>query len=396
MNKHLQFEKNYRTINCIVAKCMRITFVFVMIIMVFAIIGGFKFDQQAVIICFGLSGVLLLVPTLLVNVLELNHSSIKYVIVTCTVLVVGFICAFMSNIMIAIVLFPLLIASLYYNRSLVLYVTLANSLTILIAAILNVYVGLADKMRAESIHVALTEVASPTVVIIIGMSAIAFYIVDRNASMIEDTIEYSENLIKGQEELIYAFAEISENKSKNTGEHIRRVSDYMRILSLGSGFTVEYTEKLATASMMHDIGKIMIPEYIIDKPGKLTEEEYAIMKSHTLYGEALLMKAPGDIMQIARTIAAQHHERWDGSGYMGLEGDQIAYISRLMAVADVFDALTSDRHYKVGWSVEDTYTEIVRLSGTQFDPDVVKIFIDHFQEFKRVLDDNPDKTLVEN
>ena len=170
----------------------------------------------------------------------------------------------------------------------------------------------------------------------------------------------------------------------------------MRILSLGSGFTVEYTEKLATASMMHDIGKIMIPEYIIDKPGKLTEEEYAIMKSHTLYGEALLMKAPGDIMQIARTIAAQHHERWDGSGYMGLEGDQIAYISRLMAVADVFDALTSDRHYKVGWSVEDTYTEIVRLSGTQFDPDVVKIFIDHFQEFKRVLDDNPDKTLVEN
>ena len=136
MNKHLQFEKNYRTINCIVAKCMRITFVFVMIIMVFAIIGGFKFDQQAVIICFGLSGVLLLVPTLLVNVLELNHSSIKYVIVTCTVLVVGFICAFMSNIMIAIVLFPLLIASLYYNRSLVLYVTLANSLTILIAAIL--------------------------------------------------------------------------------------------------------------------------------------------------------------------------------------------------------------------------------------------------------------------
>ena len=141
---------------------------------------------------------------------------------------------------------------------------------------------------------------------------------------------------------------------------------------------------------MHDIGKLMIPEEILDKPDKLTDEEYAIMKNHVLYGEALLAKCPGDIMKIAKTIALEHHERWDGSGYLGMKGEDISYISRLMAVCDVFDALTSQRYYKEGWSLEDTYNEIVRQSGTQFDPDVVKLFIDNFDKFKQILKSMPD------
>ena len=190
--------------------------------------------------------------------------------------------------------------------------------------------------------------------------------------------------------MIYAFAEISESKSKVTGDHIRRVAEYMRVLGEASGFTTDYVDKLSVAAMMHDIGKLMIPEEILDKPDKLTDEEYAIMKNHVLYGEALLAKCPGDIMKIAKTIALEHHERWDGSGYLGMKGEDISYISRLMAVCDVFDALTSQRYYKEGWSLEDTYNEIVRQSGTQFDPDVVKLFIDNFDKFKQILKSMPD------
>ena len=190
--------------------------------------------------------------------------------------------------------------------------------------------------------------------------------------------------------MIYAFAEISESKSKVTGDHIRRVAEYMRVLGEASGFTTDYVDKLSVAAMMHDIGKLMIPEEILDKPDKLTAEEYAIMKNHVLYGEALLAKCPGDIMKIAKTIALEHHERWDGSGYLGMKGEDISYISRLMAVCDVFDALTSQRYYKEGWSLEDTYNEIVRQSGTQFDPDVVKLFIDNFDRFKQILKSMPD------
>lgn len=98
-------------------------------------------------------------------------------------------------------------------------------------------------------------------------------------------------------------------------------------------------------------------------------------------------------MQIAKTIALEHHERWDGSGYLGMKGNEISYISRLMALCDVFDALTSQRYYKDGWSVEETYKEIVRLSGKHFDPDVVQLFVDNFDEFKRVLNSMPDKEI---
>ena len=125
----------------------------------------------------------------------------------------------------------------------------------------------------------------------------------------------------------------------------------------------------------------------------LKEKRYAIMKNHVLYGEALLAKCPGDIMQIAKTIALEHHERWDGSGYLGMKGDNISYISRLMAVCDVFDALTSQRYYKEGWSLEDTYNEIVRLKGIHFDPDVVDLFIEHFDEFEQVLRSMPDQQI---
>lgn len=395
MDKDYILKKNYRNINHIVAKCMRIVFYFMMGILIFSLTISSGTEQQLAIICFGTCGLLLLFPTLLVNIFDIRHSLVKFIIITCTILVVGILCAFWSYKAIALVLFPLLVASLYYNRSLVLYTTLFNSLMIIASSILNVYVSMTYKMGATNVYDALVSVACPTVVIVIGMSSFAYFIVDRNSHMIEDTITYSNALLKGQEELVYAFAEISENKSKNTGEHIKRVSEYMRVLGKASGFTDEYVDKLAKASMLHDIGKIMLPEQLLDKPGKLTDEEYAMMKSHTLYGEALLMKAPGDIMEIGRTIALQHHEKWDGTGYMGLHGDQIAYVSRLMAVADVFDALTSDRYYKNGWSLEDTYNEIVGLSGIHFDPDVVQLFIDNFESFKKIYEDNPDKMLVE-
>ena len=96
-------------------------------------------------------------------------------------------------------------------------------------------------------------------------------------------------------------------------------------------------------------------------------------------------------MQIARTIAKEHHERWDGTGYLGMKGEEIAYISRLMAVCDVFDALTSERYYKRGWSVEETYNEIVSLSGKHFDPQVVELFKQNFDAFKEIAERQPDK-----
>lgn len=178
-----------------------------------------------------------------------------------------------------------------------------------------------------------------------------------------------------QEEMIVSFAEITENKSGQTGQHIRRVSEYARILASALGLDEERCEQIRIASTMHDIGKLLIPAEILEKPGRLTDEEYAVIKKHTTYGGQLLENVEGEEMKLSRTIALQHHERYDGKGYPAqLPDQQISLEGRIVAVADVYDALTSRRSYKDAWEEDRAYREIVNGSGTQFDPAVVEAF----------------------
>ena len=138
---------------------------------------------------------------------------------------------------------------------------------------------------------------------------------------------------------------------------------------------------------MHDLGKLMIPSEILEKPGRLTDEEFAEIKKHPTFGEHLLHNVEGDTMTLARQVALEHHERYDGKGYPnGEKGDEIGLEGRIVAVADVYDALTSRRSYKDAWDPKTAYDEIVRCSGTQFDPQVVQAFVaayDQIDEARR-------------
>ncbi len=391
MDRELLIRKNNLEVNKVAAKCLRITILFLISLGMFTITDYYDYDTLSVVIIFMGSIILLLIPSVLVNIMHLEKQWIKYYVIMCIISVVFLLATFISYDFIVLVILPLLIATLYCDRKLIVATTVIDCLCVFLTMILRYFV-FGDYMGGDysSFSEALIYGVFLRIVLVLVTTLFAYYIVDRNMVMLNKTIEANHDLIHSQEELIYAFAEISESKSKVTGEHIRRVAEYMRVLGEASGFTTDYVDKLSVAAMMHDIGKLMIPEEILDKPDKLTDEEYAIMKNHVLYGEALLAKCPGDIMKIAKTIALQHHERWDGSGYLGMKGEEISYISRLMAVCDVFDALTSQRYYKEGWSLEDTYNEIVRQSGTQFDPDVVKLFVDNFDKFKQILKAMPD------
>ena len=150
-----------------------------------------------------------------------------------------------------------------------------------------------------------------------------------------------------QEEIILSFAEITENKSGQTGQHIKRVSEYSRVIAEQLGLPEDRVENIRIASTMHDIGKLLIPSEILEKPGRLTNEEYAVIKTHTSMGGKLLEHVEGEEMQLSRTIALQHHERYDGQGYPEqMKQDAISLDGRIVAVADVYDALTSKRAYK--------------------------------------------------
>lgn len=383
---------NYIKINQISARCMRVVVLLLLAVGIYCYFMT-QIDELLLIIFFGSSIFCALIPTLLINILKFDHSPItKHIVIICICIITTLMLTLFSSYAFPIMLFPILLASLYYNQTLVLFTSLLVSFGICISNFLSVkyhtiFIGNPFNNLPDSI---LTFVG-PQIVIVFGMSVVAYSIVQRNTISINNAVNTAVTMQNNQKGLIFAFAEISESKSKYTGEHIKRVAEYMTILGKASGFDDEYIEKLSTASMMHDIGKLMISEEILDKPDKLTDEEFQIMKNHVLYGEALLEKCPGEIMNLACILAKEHHERWDGSGYLGMKGEEISYISRLIAVCDVFDALTSDRYYKKGWSLEDTYDEIIRLSGKHFDPAVVKLFIQHFDEFKEVYKKIPDK-----
>lgn len=224
---------------------------------------------------------------------------------------------------------------------------------------------------------------------------------DHNAYLEQEVVRrMAENQLI-QEVSIHALAHLAETRDPETGNHLRRTQEYVRTLARGlkhhprfSHYLDERTiGQLAQSAPLHDIGKVGIPDHILLKPGKLTPDEWAIMKTHAEIGADAIAQAiadsarPVEFLQIAQEIARGHHEKWDGSGYpRGLAGDSIPISARLMALADVFDALICARVYKPPMPYEEAYSIIVSGSGTHFDPDVVDAFIREFDTFKRIAD----------
>ncbi|MFZ4287560.1 HD domain-containing phosphohydrolase [Variovorax sp. HJSM1_2] len=177
-------------------------------------------------------------------------------------------------------------------------------------------------------------------------------------------------------ELIQRLGMAAEYKDNETGLHVIRMSHYARLTALALGLSAAYAEELFNAAPMHDIGKIGTPDAILQKPGPLTPEEWAVMRQHAEVGASIMGTHTPGLLQTAHTVALTHHERWDGSGYpRGLKAEEIPIEGRIVAVADVFDALTSERPYKPAWTVEAAIALLQRESGKHFDPQVVAAFL---------------------
>ncbi|MFA5506117.1 MAG: HD domain-containing phosphohydrolase [Vulcanimicrobiota bacterium] len=188
--------------------------------------------------------------------------------------------------------------------------------------------------------------------------------------------ERTRELEDSKYEVIQRLMAAAEYRDDDTGEHILRMSQYSELIALEYGLDEIAADRILWASPMHDIGKIGIPDAVLLKPGKLTPEEWELMKTHCQIGAELLGGSNSETLRLAEIIALTHHEKWDGSGYpRGLRGDDIPIEGRIVAVADVFDALTSERPYKKAWAAQEAIEEIKRSSGSHFDPQVVDAFI---------------------
>ncbi len=189
-----------------------------------------------------------------------------------------------------------------------------------------------------------------------------------------------------QRELIYTLGEVAESRSNETGAHIQRVASYSEILAKKCGLEKE-AEYIKIASTMHDIGKIAIEDSILKKPGRLTSLEFERMKEHSMIGFDIFKNSTKPILKTAALISRDHHEKWDGSGYpQGLKGEDIHIYGRIVAIADVFDALGSERVYKKAWSLEKILKYFKNNRGKHFDPNLVDIFFENLDMFLEVRD----------
>ncbi len=208
---------------------------------------------------------------------------------------------------------------------------------------------------------------------------------------VTQVVSLQREMISTQADIIYRMGEIGETRSEEVGHHVRRVALYSRILAELAGLDSEAASTLEMASPMHDIGKVAIPDRVLGKPGKLDDEEWALMKRHASIGHDLLSRSSRPILQAAATVAHQHHERWDGSGYpQGLAGKDIHIYGRITALADVFDALGSDRVYKPAWSLDAILDLLRRERGHHFDPALVDAFLEHLDRFLAVREQYAD------
>lgn len=221
--------------------------------------------------------------------------------------------------------------------------------------------------------------------------------VSRNVSLTMDEVEakIEEGLFEvnalnieieeTQREIIFTMGSIGESRSKETGNHVKRVAEYCKILAVHYGLDEKEAEMLKLASPMHDIGKIAIPDAVLNKPGRFDEEERRIMDTHALRGYEMLKHSKRPLLKMAAIVAKEHHEKWDGTGYPDKKvGEEIHIYGRITALADVFDALGSARVYKSAWDDEKIFALFKEERGKHFEPKLVDIFFEHLDEFLHV------------
>lgn len=200
-----------------------------------------------------------------------------------------------------------------------------------------------------------------------------------------EKLELIRELDNTQKEIIFTLGEVIEVRSRETGNHVRRVAEYSRLLAEKAGLSRQEAEAIRQASPLHDIGKVAIPDSILNKPGRLTPEEMETMQKHTLIGHQILQKSQRDILKMGAVISLEHHEKWNGQGYpRGIRQHEIQIPGRITAVADVFDALGSERVYKKAWPLEQILDHFKEQQEIHFDPDLVRILFDYLDEFLEI------------
>ena len=381
---------NEKEANRIVARVMLVTLIIFTFIYLLNVAGIFIIEPWVMNTAYVLSAIVLLTPTVLVNLLKWESGAVKYISVVGAALFITVISITLTYHVVVLYVYPIAIAGIYFSKKLNIIATALTAVGVSAAQVIAFYVDTQQDDNFTEFYDMIVFGVIPRALVLIAMAVIFTMLCTRTVSLLSRLIGTTEKLSAYHKEMIMGFATLVENKDGSTGGHIRRTSMYVRLLAIElrkRGFykdilTDEYVENLCNAAPMHDIGKIAVPDVILQKPGKLTEEEFEAIKKHAPRGSEIIMETFGHLedkeyTKMAYEVARYHHEKWNGRGYPeGLSRKEIPMCARIMAIADVFDAISMKRCYRDAMPLDKCFDIIREGSGQDFDPIMVEVFLD--------------------
>lgn len=382
--------ENEKQANKTVAKVMGTTFAIFTIVYLLNVFGVFIIEDSIMIPAYVCSSVLLLLPMVLTYLLKMESKYVKYVNVCSSVLFVALVSVTLTYHVVVLYVYPIAIASLYFSKKLNVFATVLTVVGSSAGQLLAFYLPTLRDDNFTDLYETIVWGIIPRAMILIAIAIIFTMLCGRTVALLGKLMGTTEELKQYHEEMVMGFATLVENKDGSTGGHIKRTTMYVKLLAeelLRRGgyeevLTKQYIKNLCMAAPMHDIGKIAIPDVILQKPGKLTAEEFEVIKSHAVSGGRIIEETFGHLgdeayTKMAYQVARYHHEKWNGKGYPeGLKRREIPLSARIMAIADVFDALSEKRCYREAMPLDKCFEIIFEGSGQDFDPVLTEIFLD--------------------
>jgi len=401
MSDHSEYivRQNEAEANKIVANVLQVTLCVFSLVVILNICRVFIIDQTLMMTAFGISTVLLLTPPTINRFADTSNPNLKYLYIFLASLFLFVIETTLSFHAVVVYAFPIALSCLYFSKRVTFYTLFLTLIVSIAGQFVGFYMNCVPDQNFLTFKRLVLFSVLPRSLCLFSIGYLIYFISARTAKLLNKQISNTERIKQLNADMVMGFANLVENRDESTGGHVKRTSRYVELLAKGlykrgvykDIVNPDFIHDLVNAAPMHDIGKICIPDDILRKPGKLTDEEFAVMRTHAEQGGLIIRQTFSHIgnaryRQIVYDVARYHHEKWNGMGYPeGLREQKIPLAARIMAVADVFDAVSQKRCYRSAIPLDQCFEIIEKGRGVDFEPVLVEVFLEMKDQIRQTV-----------
>lgn len=392
-------RQNEAEANKTVANVLLATFCIFTVIVILNLCRVFIIDQAVMLTAYGISALLLLSPLVLNRVVDPSNPRLKFIYIILTNLFLFVIESTLSFHVVVVYAYPIAIASLYFSKRVTMFGLIFTAVTSVLGQFVGFFMSCVPDQNFLVLKRLILFSVLPRTLCLCSFGYLIYFISVRMTKLLDRQINDTARIKELNRDMVLGFANLVENRDESTGGHVKRTSRYVEMLAselkkrglYRDIVNATFINNLSSAAPMHDIGKMSIPDYILQKPGKLTDEEFAIMKTHAENGGKIIKQTfshigDDDYRQMVYEVARYHHEKWNGRGYPeGRSKQEIPLAARIMAVADVFDAISQKRCYRDAIPLDECFGIIEKGSGIDFEPQLVEVFLSMKDQIKAAM-----------